>query len=356
MSSAPRPAPTDPFHPPADPAWLALHDEPALEPDLAIVDAHHHLFDRPAWRYTADDFRRDLAAGHRVVATVYLQCGEQYRADGPEALRPVGETEFVEALAVEAAGAAAGQPRLCAAIVGHADLTLGAEADAVLEAHLAASPTRFRGIRQTAAWEPDPAFVRVGPRPAAGLLLEPRFRAGFARLARHGLGFDAWLYHPQLDDLADLARAFPDTGLVLNHIGGPLGLGGYAGRRDEVFAQWRAAIARLAACPNVSIKLGGMGMRLFGFGFHERPRPPDSAALAQAWQPYVHACIDAFGVDRCMFESNFPVDQLSCSYGVLWNAFKRLAAGCSPDEKAALFSKTASRVYRIDAPMAQSAA
>jgi predicted TIM-barrel fold metal-dependent hydrolase len=346
----------DPFHPPADLAWLARHAEPALEPELPIVDAHHHLFDRPAWRYVADDLRRDLSAGHRVVATVYLQCGERYRSEGPEAMRPVGETEFVEALARDAAAGAPGQRRLCAAIVGHADLMLGAAVEEVLAAHLAASPSRFRGIRHSAAWEADPAFVRVGPRPGPGLLREPRFREGFARLARHGLGFDAWLYHPQLDDLIDLAQAFPDTPIVLDHVGGPLGLGGYAGRRDEVHAQWRAAIGRLSKCPNVTVKLGGMGMRLFGFGFHERPLPPDSAQLAQAWKPYVDACIDAFGVRRCMFESNFPVDQVSCSYVVLWNAFKRLAAGCSAAEKAALFSETAARVYRIELPMAESAA
>lgn len=355
MSETPAPRAIDPFHPPADQGWLAGLSEPPLEPELPIVDAHHHLFDRAHWRYRADEFARDLAAGHRILATVYLQCGEHYRSDGPTALRPVGETGFVEALAQRSAAAADG-PRMCAAIVGHADLTLGAAVDEVLEAHLAASPTRFRGIRHSAAWEVDPAFVRVGPRPGPGLLRDAGFRAGFARLARHGLSFDAWLYHPQLDDLLDLAQAFPETPIVLDHVGGPLGLGGYASRRDEVFAQWRAAIDRLATCANVSVKLGGMGMRLFGYGFHEQPAPPGSAQLAQAWRPWVEACIEAFSVHRCMFESNFPVDQLSCSYVVLWNAFKRLAAGCSASEKAALFSETAARVYRIGLPMAESVA
>ena len=336
----------DRFHPPPDPSWLALRTEQALEPGLPIVDAHHHLFDRTGRRYAAEDLLADLARGHRVRATVYLQCGEGYRTEGPEHLRPVGETEAMEALAARSA-AVPGGPRLCAAIVGHADLMRGAAAQEVLEAHLAASPQRFRGIRQTSAWEADPAFARVGPRPGPGLLLEPRFREGFAALAPLGLSFDAWLYHPQLDDLVDLARAFPETAIVLDHVGGPLGLGGYAGRREEVFARWQAGIRRLAACPNVSIKLGGMGMRLFGFGFHEAPEPPSSATLAEAWRPYVHECIEAFGAQRCMFESNFPVDQLSCDYAVLWNAFKRLASGCSPAEKAALFAGTAARFYRI---------
>ena len=347
MSAPAAPPPVDPFHPQPDPQWLAQYSEPALEPSLPIVDAHHHLFHRPHRRYDANDFLADLAAGHQVRATVYLQCGEAYRSDGPEHLRPVGETEAMEALAARCA-ATPDSPQLCAAIVGHADLTRGAAAAEVLQAHLAASPQRFRGIRHTAAWEPDPAFTRVGPRPDKGLLLEPHFREGFATLAPLGLSFDAWVYHPQLDDLVDLARAFPQTAIILNHIGGPLGLGGYAGHRDEVFAQWRAAIGRLATCPNVSIKLGGMGMRLFGFGFHEAATPPSSVLLAQTWRPYVHACIEAFGVERCMFESNFPVDQLSCSYVVLWNAFKRLTEGFSADDKAALFSGTATRIYRLN--------
>ena len=338
----------DPFHPPADPGCLQQSSEPALEPQLPIVDAHHHLFNRPGRRYTAEDLRRDCGSGHRVLATVYLQCGEAYRSEGPEHLRPVGETEFVEAVA---RSSGEGAPQVCAAIVGYADLRLGpAAVDEVLQAHLQASPTCFRGIRQSAAFDADPAFERRDPtRPGAGLLRDPAFRAGFARLAAHGLSFDAWLYHPQIDELLDLARAFPDTSIVLDHVGGPLGIGGYAGRRDEVFAQWRASIRALAACPNVVVKLGGLAMRLCGFGFHELSRPPGSQALADAWRPYVETCIEAFGADRCMFESNFPVDQLSCSYVVLWNAFKRLAAGCSDTEKASVFAGTAIRVYRLDA-------
>jgi L-fuconolactonase len=340
-------AESTPFHPPADLQWLRQTTEEALEPALAIVDAHHHLFDRPTWRYPMASLRADLAGGHRVVATVYVECRESYRTDGPEPLRPVGETEAVERIAVQAANDP-GAPRACAAIVAHADLTLGPAVDAVLHAHRAASPARLRGIRQTASADADPAYARVGARPVPGLLRTPEFRAGFARLAPHGLSFDAWLYHPQLPDLIDLARAFPDTTIVLDHVGGPLGLGRYAGQRDAVFAAWRASILALASCPNVVVKLGGLGMRLCGFGFHEQPRPPTSQALAAAWRPYVETCIEAFGPARCMFESNFPVDQVSCDYGVLWNAFKRIASGCSPAQKAELFAGTAARIYRLD--------
>ena len=353
MQTENSPADARPFHRPGDRKWLEQWSETVLEPQLPIVDAHHHLFDRPDWRYEFEDLLADLNCGHRVVATVYLQCGEHYRAEGPEPMRPVGETEFVERVAQMSATGSYGPARACAAIVGYADLTRGAAVAEVLEAHIAAAPTRFRGIRHGAATDADPAFARKGPRPPGGLLREPAFRAGFARLAEHGLSFDAWLYHPQLPDLVDLARAFPGTPVVLNHVGGLLGIGGYQGRRDEIFAQWRSSILQLAACPNVVAKLGGLGMRQCGFDFHEAPRPPSSSQLADAWRPYVETCVEAFGVGRCMFESNFPVDQLSCSYLVLWNAFKRIAAGCSAEEKASLFAGSAARVYRLDQAFGQ---
>lgn len=336
-----------PFHPPADPQWLSLHEEPVIDPGLEIVDAHHHLFDRDDWRYRVDEFGRDLEAGHRVVATVYLECREGYRESGPDAMKPVGETERVERIAEASARSAGGTCRIAAAIVGHADLSLGAEVDRVLDAHQAASPGRFRGIRHSAADDPDPAFVRTGARPSRARLDAPEFRAGFARLAARGLVFDAWVYHPQLPQVLSLARAFPQASIVLDHAGGPLGIGRYAHARDAHFADWRRSVRELAGVPNVSVKLGGLGMRLCGFGFHEAVRPPDSETLARAWRPYVETCIEAFGPRRCMFESNFPVDQLSCSYRTLWNAFKRLAAGGSAEEKAELFSGTARRVYRI---------
>ena len=237
--------------------------------------------------------------------------------------------------------------QVAAAIVGHADLTLGASVEDVLQAHLAASPSRFRGIRQSAAEDSDPAFVRTGPRPPRARFGDPAFRKGFARLEKLGLVFDAWLYHPQLPDLIELARTFPQTQIVLNHAGGPLGIGGYAQERDAHFANWQRSIRTLAREANVTVKLGGLGMRLNGFGFHEAARPPDSGTLARAWRPHVETCIEAFGANRCMFESNFPVDQISCSYRTLWNAFKRLASGCTASEKAALFAGTARRVYRI---------
>lgn len=320
--------------------------EAILEPALPIVDPHHHLWERDGQGYFLDELLADTGSGHNIVATVFAQCAWAYRTDGPEALRPVGETEFVAGIADEAARRGS-KTRVCAGIVGHADLTLADGVDAVLEAHLAAAGGRFRGIRHLTAR--DEGFrAGIAPPPPAGMMGTAPFRAGFARLAGFGLSFDAWLYHTQIPELTRLARDFPGTPVVLDHVGGPLGIGPYQGRRDEVFGTWRSAVQELAGCPNASVKLGGLAMLVAGFGYHERPRPPASAELAAAWRPYIETCIAAFGPDRCMFESNFPVDKAMCSYVALWNAFKRIAEGALADEKRALFHDTAARFYRLD--------
>ncbi|MFZ5782439.1 MAG: amidohydrolase family protein [Pseudomonadota bacterium] len=331
------------------PDWLARRKEPALEPDLPIVDPHHHLIDRPeSGTYLLPDLLADIGeGGHNVVATVYLEWLSMYRADGPREMRPVGEVEFANGVAAMAASGRYGRTRVCAGIVGHADLDLGAPVARVLEAQITHGGGRFRGIRFIASMDPDQAqWGATAVRPM-GWLADGKVREGFAQLAPLGLSFDAWVYHPQLADVVDLARAFPGTPIVLNHVGGPIGLGRHKGRRDAVFADWRARIRELAACPNVHVKLGGMGMKMFGFDFHEGDLPPDSERLATAWRPYVETCIEAFGPGRAMFESNFPVDKGSYGYGVFWNACKRLAQGMSASEKADLFHGTASRFYRL---------
>jgi predicted TIM-barrel fold metal-dependent hydrolase len=328
--------------------WLARQVEPILEPELPIVDPHHHLWDRGGWRYLLDELLADLGSGHRITDTVFIQCRAFHRAGGPEALRPVGETEFVNGVAAMSASGSYGDTRICAGIVGHANLALGDKVEAVLEAHLRAGGGRFRGIRHITAWDADPVALNPGNPAPEGLMGTAAFRAGFARLAAMDLTFDAWLYHPQIPELTALARDFPGARIVLDHVGGPLGIGRYAGRQAEVFAAWRPAIRALAGCPNVRVKLGGLGMRINGFGFEDGAAAPGSAALAAAWKPYVETCIEAFGADRCMFESNFPVDKGSYGYAVGWNAFKRLAAGASAAEKAALFAGTARRFYRLE--------
>ena len=330
--------------------WLDLHHEAILEPDLPIIDPHHHLWDRPDWRYMPHDLLADVGSGHNIIATVFVQARAFHKADGPEEMKPVGETEFVNGAAAMGASGLYGPGRICAGIVGHADLRLGAGVDRVLEAHIRAGGDRFRGIRHIVAWDGDASLINPGFPAPAGLLGDTKYREGFARLAPLGMSFEAWLYHPQIDELTSIARAFPDTSIVLNHVGGPLGIGGYAGRRAAIFPGWAASIRALAQCPNVSVKLGGLGMRVNGFGFEDHPKPPDSKTLAAAWKPYIDTCIAAFGANRCMFESNFPVDKGSYSYPVFWNACKILAHGASATEKADLFRGTANRFYRLNLP------
>ena len=329
------------------PDWLALREEQVLDPKRPIVDPHHHLWDRDGQRYLIEEITSDIASGHNVVATVYVEARSMYRAQGPEAFRPVGEVEFANGAAAMSASGGYGPAAVCAGIVGHVNLLLGEGALAVLEAEIAAGQGRFRGIRHSIAWDADADVAGMYATRPKGLLLDSTFRKGFACLAPLGMSFDAWLFHPQIGELTDLARVFPDTRIVLDHCGGPVGIGNYANRRQEIFPVWKRSILEIAKCPNVAVKLGGLAMRLLGHDFHERPQPPSSEQLAAAWRPYIETCIEAFGAERCMFESNFPPDKGQCSYQVIFNAFKRLAAPCSEAEKTALFSKTATEFYRL---------
>lgn len=332
----------------ARPQWLALQQEPTLEPDLPIVDAHHHLWDHSGNRYFVPDMIEDLTCGHRVLATVAVECHAMYKRSAPPALQPVGEVEFLNGSAAISASGNYGPCQIAAGIVGHADLLLGDKVVPVLQALEQAGGGRLRGLRYSAVWHPDPAARGSLANPPPQVMSDSRFREGFAQLAGRGLSFDAWVYHTQIPEVIDLARAFPSTPIVLNHAGGVIGIGPYAGRREAVRIEWMQSMRELAKCPNVMVKLGGLGMRLYGFDLGQRARPPSSEELAELWQPYVQPCIELFGAHRCMFESNFPVDKGSCSYAVLWNAFKRMSSGASLDEKQALFSGTAAQVYRLD--------
>ena len=331
-----------------DPAWLAKAEpEPILDPELAIIDTHHHLWDMPGYRYLLDDFLADANTGHKVVATVFEECRAMYRARGPQAMKPVGEVEFCAGIAAMSDSGRYGDTRVAAGIVGHADLTLGDRAAAVLEAEIAAGGGRFKGIRFGAAWDDDPVIgnshVAKGPAVHRGA----EFRAGLKRLFGLGLSFDAWIFHHQLAEVTELARAFPDGNIVLCHMGGVLGYGRWAGKRDEVFTAWKSAMTELAKCPNVSVKVGGLMMRLGAIDYLNLPRPASSQELADAWRPYAGTCLELFGAERCMVESNFPVDKMGIGYAGLFNALKRIASGASADEKKALFSGTAKRVYRL---------
>jgi predicted TIM-barrel fold metal-dependent hydrolase len=343
--------------------WHRLPKEDPIDPDLPICDPHHHLWDYPddipensvppfarhLRHYLLGELLEDTGAGHKIEQTVFMECRSMYRKDGPQELRPIGETEFVHGIAAQSASGQYGDTTVAAGIVGFADLTLGRAVAPVLEAHIEASHNRFRGIRYASTWDASEdvrsRVFLLGSIPK--LLSEPKFREGFAYLHKYDLSFDAWLYHTQLMELVDLAKAFPDTPIILNHAGGPLGIGPYAGKREEVFQEWKQGIAALSLRPNVVMKLGGLGVPAAGFGWHERPIPPNSAELAEAMAPYYNWCIDHFGTDRCMFESNFPVDRLSYSYTTIWNAFKRFSKDFSPRDQAALFHDTAVKVYRL---------
>ena len=319
--------------------WLALREEAVIDPDTPIVDPHHHLWDRGGHTYLPAQFAQD-AAGHHLIASAYVECRFRYHDSGPEHLRPVGETAFV------AKQAAAFGHGIASAIVAFADLSLGDAVDAVLDAHADAAGGRLRGVRYSTAWDADPAIHAAYPT-RAGMLREASVQAGARRLARRGLVFDAWGYFHQLGDVADLARACPDLTIVVNHAGGILGIGAYANQRDEVFTHWRTALQSLGPLPNVVLKFGGLAMPLAGFAWRRLPTPPGSEALATAWRPYFDTCLEVFGPARCMFESNFPVDRSGCSYTVLWNAFKRLSAALGDDERRALLSGTAQRIYAV---------
>ena len=334
------------MHHPINEAWLATREEAVIDPDQPFIDAHHHFFERAGQTYRAENLKSDIGPDLNVIATVFVQARSFYRTDGPEALRPIGETEFAAAIAENADRI--GGPKLCAAIVGYADLTIGDAVRPVLDAHIAAGRNRFRGIRHILAWDRDDRLLNPSYPTSEDLMDRLEFRAGFSHLSALGLSFDAWVFFHQIPRLTALARQFPDVQIVLNHCGGVLGIGGYTDCRDDVFKHWRAAMAELAMCSNVTVKIGGLGMALSGFGFEKLPRAPSSETLAQAWQPWVHTCIDLFGVERCMLESNFPVDKGSYSYVTFWNAMTRLTADLPKAERNALFYGTAARIYRIN--------
>jgi L-fuconolactonase len=338
-------------------AWLAkLPPEDILEPLLPIIDTHHHLWDQlPAAlpqgpdeassTYLLDEFAQDFNSGHNIISTVYVQCHANYRVNGPEEMKPVGETEFAAQIGATSDRGHHGKTRVCQGVVGAADLTLGERLRPVLEAHIQAGQGRFRGVRASAAYDPDPIIGNTIDAP--GMYMRDDFRAGIAQLSAMGLSLDAWVFHTQISELIDLAREFPDTNIIMGHCGGPLGYGPYAGKRDEVFAQLKQSLTELAACPNVSMKLGGMMIRLAAVDFLKLPAPPSSKELAQLWGPYIETCIELFGAQRCMFESNFPVEKAGVSWHTLWNTFKRITAGATTAEKTLLYSGTAQRVYKL---------
>ena len=328
-----------------DDGWLARLDEEVLEPEIAIVDPHHHLWLRSGYTYLMPELAEDLASGHNIVATVFAECHSMYRSDGPDSARSLGETEFVRGQAAMSASGEFGSTRACDVMFGNVDTTLGAAVEPLLEQHIEASGGRFRGVRISSGWDADDRIHNVSQRPE--LLRDPQVRAAAAVMTRMGLTLDCWLYHPQLDEVAELADALPELSIVLNHVGSPILGGPYRGQRDAVFADWSQRIRRVAERPNVFVKLGALPIRMPGYD-GDRSMPPGSEEVAAAWRPWMETCIEAFGPARSMYESNFPVQKRWCSYQVCWNAFKRISSGASASEKADLFAGAAVKAYRID--------
>ena len=331
--------------------WLAQIQETTLEPNLPIIDPHHHLWhfktSNSDHRYLLEDLLVDTNSGHNIVSTVFVECSAMWRADGLEEMKVVGETEFANGIAAMSASGIYGDTKVAAGIVGTANLTLGANVGTVLDEHIRLGGGRFRGIRYIATNDPNSEIRNGYNNPSPKLYLESKFREGFAELNKRELTFEGWCFHHQIPYLTNLARSFPNIIIILDHFGGPIGIGPYASKRAEVFEIWKNNISELAECENVVAKLGGINMKINGFGWHKNSRPPSSKELFKATQSYYEHTLDCFGVDRCLFESNFPVDKISCSYNTLWNSFKRLTKNFSSDEKAKLYHDNAARVYRL---------
>ncbi len=332
-------------------SWLEQVEEEIVDAERPIIDPHHHLWSDKdeASDYEIEHLWSDMAKGHKVIGTVFVECSTNYRKEGPKELWPVGETEYVINQAKKSRDASTSAQAPILGIVSHANLKLGEAVIEVIEAHREAAGGLLRGIRHSVAYYPHPPAVARYTGRIRHLLLDAQFRRGFAQLASAGLSFDAWLTHEQIPELTDIARAFPDTTIICDHFGGPMGIGEYAGKQLEIFPQWQKNIAELATCKNVVAKLGGLAMPINGWGWDQRATPATSDEIVDAHSAYYLHTIDCFGPSRCMFESNFPVDRLSVSYNVLWNAFKKIAHPFSADEQHAMFMATAQRIYNLQA-------
>ena len=333
--------------------WLDQISEEIIDQDIEIVDPHHHLWPGPPRtegakaenRYLLEDLWKDTESGHKISKTVFVECGQGYYESGPDAMKPVGETKFVYEVAEEAK--LDKSKAQIEGIVGHADMMLGSSAREVLEAHVEEGKGRFKGIRHGASWDESEEIRNSHSIPIRHIYLDSKFQQGIEQLDALNLTLDAWNYHKQIKELTELAKCFPNLKIVQNHFGGPLGIGPYKNKREEVFSEWKDSISELAERENVYMKLGGLAMPINGWGWHKRERPATSEELVEKHGKYYLHAINSFGVKRCMFESNFPVDKRSISYPILWNGFKRVVRDYSLEEKEFLFSKAAAEFYSL---------
>jgi len=338
-------------HLPVRQEWLNQHIEDPILPNFPIIDPHHHLWDVGFGRYYIEELLEDInSSGHNIEATVYIMSSSNtkiYAKDGLKEFKPLTEIEFATSEGKRADLIPDNKVKVNASIVGSVDLTFGSKLEPVLEKAINISEGRLKGIRMLLASHSDPRISSGAVKSDLGLMLHPNFIDGAKCIQNADLSLDFWIYHTQLNEMEKIARALPDLTIILNHVGGPIHLGEYEGKQAVTHREWRSAMIRLSRIPNINVKLGGLGMAVNGAKFHNDKIPPNSVQLSDVWKPWIYETIDMFGFDRCMFESNFPVDKGSCSYGALWNAFKILATDMSDDEKNKLFSKNAARIYKI---------
>jgi len=329
---------------------LEGRDEKILDPDIPIVDSHHHLFDLPNNRYLIDEYLDDVDAGHNIIASIYCETQSFKRKDGPEWMRPLGEVEFANGVGAMTASGHYGDCQVCAGIIGHANMTFGSKIGELLDASLSIAPNRFRGVRHVTLDYPDdrPFKYIMTYKPPSGILETEGFPLALAELDKRGLTFDVAVFDPGLPRITELVDQFPNLTFVLNHLGIAIGVDMNADEKAEVFKRWSADLKMLAERPNVVCKIGGLGMPNWGFGFENRMDEVTYLELAKAWQPFVETGIEAFGPNRCMLESNFPPDGRSAGFVPVWNAYKYILRGYSVSEKTSLFSQTASRIYRLN--------
>ena len=331
--------------------WLDLNKEIAIEPELKICDPHHHLWDnnknyiQPT--YLLPEILEDINSGHNIVSTVFIECGAMYNPDDPIEKQVISETEFVNGIAAMSNSGLYGTTRIAAGIVGSAPLLLGDKVAKILDKHISVAPDRFKGIRSQAAMHPDGTIPATRARPPEGVYINDKFQEGFSHLRSRNLSFEAWCYHPQLPQLIKLCQKFNDVTIILNHFGGPLGIGSFENKEKETYEYWKKNIKELSKCENVVAKLGGIAMEINGFNWHKNSIPPSGNELINRTKGYYETTLEYFGIDRCMFESNFPVDKISCSYVNLWNGFKNLTKHYSSNERDKLFHDNAARIYKI---------
>ena len=338
-------------HLPVRQEWLNQHIEDPISPNIPIIDPHHHLWDVGFGRYYIEELLEDInSSGHNILSTVYIMSSSNtkiYSKDGLEEFKPLTEIEFATSEGKRADLIPNNKVKVNASIVGSVDLTYGNKLQPVLEKAVNISEGRLKGIRMLLASHTDPRISSGAVKSDLGLMLHPNFIEGAKCIQNANLSLDFWIYHTQLNEMEKIARSLPDLTIILNHIGGPIHLGEYEGKQAATHREWRSAMMRLSRIPNINVKLGGLGMAVNGAKFHNNKFPPNSVQLSDVWKPWIYETIDMFGFDRCMFESNFPVDKGSCSYGALWNAFKILAKDMSDDEINKLFSKNAAKIYKI---------